>query len=60
MEDMFSFFQDFENFDVKHYIETVTRLFNTDDRFRGMTCSLLALIVVFIITITIYKVYEYK
>ena len=46
MEDMFSFF---------HYIETVTRLFNTDDRFRGMTCSLLALIVVLIITITISK-----
>lgn len=39
MEDMFSFFQDFENFDAQHYIETVTRLFNTDDRFRGMTFS---------------------
>ena len=52
MEDMFSFFQ---NFDGQHYIETVTRLFNTDDRFRGMTCYLLALIVVFIITIIIAK-----
>lgn len=32
MEDMFSFFQDF---DVQHYIETVTRLFNTGDTFRS-------------------------
>lgn len=32
---MFIFFQDFENFDAQHYIETVTRLFNTGDTFRS-------------------------
>lgn len=58
MEDIFSFFQDFENFDAQHYIETVTRLFNTDDRFRGMTFSLLFLITLLVVMIVVYKIRE--
>lgn len=58
MEDMFSFFQDFENFDAQHYIETVKRLFYTDDIFRSTIFLLLFLIILLVVIIVVYKIRE--
>ena len=55
MEDMFSFFQDFENFDAQHYIETVKTLLQTDAIFQTITFSLLVLIILFIVIVIIGK-----
>ena len=53
MNDIFSFFQDFENFDAQHYIETVKELLQTDAIFQSITFILLALIILFIVIVII-------
>lgn len=60
MDDMFSFFQDFENFDAQHYIETIKELLQTDVRFQNMTFGLLALFVILIIILIIGHFNTYK
>ncbi len=57
MEDMFSFFQDFENFDAQHYIETVRELLQTNVIFQNTCIGLLALVILFIVVIIIGKLY---
>lgn len=56
MDDMFSFFQDFENFDAQHYIETIKELLQTDVIFQSTTFGLLALIILFIVIVIINKI----
>lgn len=56
MDDMFSFFQDFENFDAQHYIETIKELLQTDVKFQNITFGLLALIILFIVIVIINKI----
>lgn len=56
MNDMFSFFQDFETFDAQHYIETVKELLKTDVIFQNITFGLLSLIILFIVMVIINKI----